>query len=120
MNIFSVNGQCSQYQLPSPMELRSTPFLTGNFEFEFCKNKEKKFNSYMPCISYFVVFHTYLRILQILLIFRRYHVMYSIFCILHCAGVAFERLFSYRKTVRKKVKHYFLITLKIFLNLYFV
>ena len=70
---YQVRIVTAKYSL-SPHQLHHRPFILnewgGNFEPEFCKSIEDKFNGSMPCITHSVVIHARLRISQILLTFN--------------------------------------------------
>ena len=67
-----------------------------NFEFEFCKNIEDKFNGGMPCITYYVALHVYIRRSQILLTFNRVQMMYSLFLLYLKQKLHIKGSFSYK------------------------
>ena len=118
MNIFLLMGNVSNIDYPVSWQLkccwsphkphRQFLFLNewdGNFQFEFCNNIENKFNGGISCITPFVVLHAYLRRSQILLTFTWQQVMHSVFCMVPRVEVYVKDSFSYKNTVRNKVKH---------------
>ena len=92
----------------------------GNFEFEFCKNIDDKFNGSMPCITHSVALYAYLRRLQILLTLSRHQMLQSLFCVVPFIEVACKELFNIQQHCKEKIKLQFLIIPNSVLDLCFI